>query len=597
MMRRPTPISIRFLALAILSVAIGSAEARAAEPPGFDVIDYAADLTPDLASHTVAGEVAIRLVSRAHRLSRVELAAVGLAIESVTESGKPLPFETQGGKLLVTLRPAAARGKERTLAVRYSGKPTRGIRFGTDQIHTAFHTSHWLVSQDDPSDKASLTLRLTLPEGLDTVANGKLLDRSVLADGRVRHVWREERPHSTYLFGFAAGRFQRASRQHGAVELRFASLAFPPAELERIFANTAAALEFFERKAGLPFPGESYTQVLMPEAPAQEASGFSLLSEAYGKSVLADPREDYLIAHELAHQWWGNLVTCASWSDFWLNEGVATFMTAAFKEVYWGREEYEREIVIARLRYERAIAQGTYRPLVFTRWSSPEEMGGPLTYSRGALVLHLLRHHLGERAFWEGLRDLTRGSAGKTVDTVAFRAAMERASGKDLGGFFSQWAYSEEPEALVARHWLEPGAVVIEIEQRQSRPWSIPITVAIRTENQEVSRRVLLEKQRETFRFAIGEAPVSVRVDADGALPRFVEHERPLAMLLHQLRFEPDTSGRAEALLAFEKACGEPAKLAECREARPILKEAAASDSSRLVRQLAASSLEKIGGE
>ena len=592
----------RTRALAVLALLLAPAGAAAGPPTGFptfDVIDYDAAVTPDLAAQTVSGEVAIRIVSLIDGLSAVELAAPGLKIESASEAGRSLPCDLKDGKLRVSLQPPAARDETRVLTVRYSGKPTKGMRFGTDQVFTAFETGHWLVSHDDPADKASLTLRLTLPAELDSVAPGRRLERKTLADGRVQHVWRQDRPHSTYLFGFAAGRFQKASQQVGGVTLRFASAGLAPADIERILGGTGNMLEFFERKAGLPFPGESYTQVLMPGAPPQEVSSFTLLSEDYGRSVLADPREDYLIAHELAHQWWGNLITCQSWSEFWLNEGMATFLTAAYKEHFWGRDEYEREMGIARLRYARAVAEGKRRPLVFDGWSVPSDMSGPLTYSRGALVLHLLRSHLGERAFWEGLRTYTRANAANTggdgtVSTAALRVAMEKAAGKDLGWFFSQWVYSEEPEDLAARHWQEPGAVVVEIEQRQAEPWTVPLTVVVRTPAQEVRRPVRASGKRTQVRFETAEAPLSVRIDGDGALPRFVQHERPLAMLLEQVRSERDVPGRVDALAALEKACGGAAREEACRQAVPVLEESAASDSSRFVRQLAARALETI---
>lgn len=594
-------------ALAVLALLLAPAGAAAGPPTGFptfDVIDYDAAVTPDLAAQTVTGEVKVRIKSLIKGLATVELAAAPeLRIESVAEAGRPLPFEPRDGRLRVSLQPHGERDEPRTFTVRYSGKPKRGMRFGTDQVFTVFNTADWLVSQDDPADKATLTLRLTLPAGLDSVGPGKRIEEKALPDGRVRHVWRQDLPHSSYLFGFAAGRFQKASRQAGKVALHALSPGLPPADLERFLGSVdgiAGMLEFFAGKAGLPFPGESYTQVLMEGAPPQEVSSFTLLSEAYGRSVLADPREDYLIAHELAHQWWGNLVTCQSWSELWLNEGMATFLAAAYKEHRWGREEYEREMGLARLRYARALAEGKYRPLVYDGWSAPGEMSGPLTYSRGALVLHLLRSQLGERAFWEGLRAFTRANAAGdgTASTGSLRAAMEQAAGEDLGWFFSQWVYAREPEDLAARHWQEPGAVpsavIVEIEQRQAEPWAVPVTVVVRTPTQEIRRPVRVAGKRTQVRFETKAAPLSVRIDGDGVLPRFVEHERPLAMLLEQARAERDVPGRVDALVALEKLCADPAQQEPCRrQAVPALEEATA-DSSRFVRQLAGRVLEAL---
>lgn len=557
----------------------------------FDVLHYAADLRIDPAAKSVHGEVAVTFASGP---AEIDLDAPGLTIESVSEGESTLAHETRDGRLHITLDRPAARGEKRTITVRYSGRPERGMSFGADQVFTAFHTERWLVSRADPADKATLTLALTLPEGLEVVANGRPVSREALPGGLVRHVWRQDRPYSTYLFGFAAARLREVSREAGGVRLRFLAPGLTTEELNRIFAGTEAMLAFFETKAGLPFPDDTYTQVLLPGGPAQELSGFAILSEAYGKSVLADPREDYLIAHELAHQWWGNLVTCETWSDFWLNEGMVTFLTAAFKEYQWGRDEYERERAMARLRYERALAEGKDRPLVTRNWKVPEDMSGPVTYSKGALVLHLLRVHLGEKAFWEGLKDFTRAGAGGAVDSNDLRAALEKASGRDLKTFFDQWVYSPSPD-LVASHRLEGNSVIITIEQRQEKPWTIPLTVAVETERGRESRRVELRHRQEEIRFAVDAPVLSVRTDEEGHLPRSIRHERPPAMLRHQMIAEPDLPGRVEALQAFVERCA--AVSADCGDPRQVLKDRAAVDSSRLIRQLAARALERLGPE
>lgn len=558
----------------------------------FDVLDYAADLRIDPAAKSVRGEVAVSIVIETDGLSAVGLDAPGLTIESVSEGDRVLAHETREGRLRVILDRPAARGEKRTLTVRYSGQPERGMRFAPDQVFTAFATEHWLVSRADPADKATLTLILTLPEPLEVVANGRPVSREALPGGVARHVWRQDRPYSTYLFGFAAARLRETSRQAGGVRLRFLSPGLAPEEMERIFAGTEAMLAFFESRAGLPFPGDSYTQVLLPGGPAQELSGFAILSETYGKSVLEDPREDYLVAHELAHQWWGNLVTCETWSDFWLNEGMVTFLTAAYKEHQWGRDEYDRERAIARLRYERTLAEGKDRPLVTKNWQVPEDMSGPITYSKGALVLHLLRLQLGERAFWEGLKDFTRAGAGGSVDSGDLRAALEKASGKDLKTFFDQWVYSLSPD-IGASHRFEDGAVIVTIEQRQEKTWTIPLTVAVETERGRESRRIELRQRKEELRFAVSAPVLSVRIDEGGNLPRSIQHERPAAMLRHQMVAEPDLLGRAEALQAFADRC--LAASADCGDPRQILKERAAEDSSRLIRQLAARAMERLG--
>ena len=168
-------------------------------------------------------------------------------------------------------------------------------------------------------------------------------------------------------------------------------------------------------------------------------SGFTAMRETYWKEILADEKEIWLGAHELAHQWWGNMVTCKDWTHFWLNEGMATFMTAAYKEHRFGRAEYLGDIEASRAAYEKVLTAGKDKPLVFRDWLRPTSEDRTLVYSKGAYVLHLLRLELGDRLFWAGIRHYTKKYFGKSVTTADFQAAMEEATGRSLKLFFDQW--------------------------------------------------------------------------------------------------------------------------------------------------------------
>ncbi len=155
--------------------------------------------------------------------------------------------------------------------------------------------------------------------------------------------------------------------------------------------------------------------------------------------LVADPRAITLGAHELAHQWWGNRITCRDWTDFWLNEGFATFMTAAYKEHRFGREEYLREVEQSRLRYEAVRSAGGDKPLVFPDWARPTANDWTLVYHKGAYVLHLLREKLGDEPFWAAIRHYTRTYLDRSVTTQDFQAAVEQSSGTGLSTFFEEW--------------------------------------------------------------------------------------------------------------------------------------------------------------
>ena len=253
--------------------------------------------------------------------------------------------------------------------------------------------------------------------------------------------WEQKRPVPTYTFGFAAGAFSAVTDRVGGTTLRFLGQGFTESEMRRVFSETAQMMSFFEQRSGQPYPGDTYTQSLVARTAGQEMTGLSIVSEEYGRAVLADPSAIGLIAHELAHQWWGNMVTCHAWTEFWLNEGFATYMAAAYREQRFGRETYLKDIASMKERYEQVRARGNDRPLVFPNWDRPTADDRTLVYQKGGYALHELRELIGDEAFWAGIRRYTAEHFGKSVTSADVRAAMERASGKDLRAFFDRWVY------------------------------------------------------------------------------------------------------------------------------------------------------------
>ncbi|MET0556647.1 MAG: M1 family aminopeptidase [Vicinamibacteria bacterium] len=360
-----------------------------------------------------------------------------LTIDRASVDGRAVVPERRGDDAVFPLPRPLGRGRRATLRVAYHGTPRRGLTFDGDSAYTTYSACDWMFcAQDRPGDKATLRLELTLPRGMRSIGSGSLTRTSQGA--RERHVWRETRPYPSYLFGFAAGRLRTAEGRAGRTRLVHASAVASPDELERVFADTAAALLFFEERAGVAFPHRAYAQLLVAGGEAQEAAAFSVLGAETMAPVL-DGEEDWAVPHELAHQWWGNLVTCASWTDFWLNEGITVFMTAAWKEQRWGRAAYDRELALARERLAVAAAAGFDVPLDFAGTYPSLRIRRAVQYSKGALFMDRLRRELGDPAFWAALRRYTVEHSGRTVTTADFRRAFERSSGRDLSAAFAGW--------------------------------------------------------------------------------------------------------------------------------------------------------------
>ena len=414
-----------------------SAPLHADEPRApFDVVSYRATVEPDVASKSVKGRAVVDLVLRDRATSTIRLDIGALAIDAVREGDAPREFTSSDRTLLVSLPPG--RGKTRHISIDYHGSPRFGLQFAPEknQVYTIFSTSQWMPCVDAPNDRATLDLTVIVPSDLVVVATGRFVSRAQEAGGRVAHRWRLDREAPTFTFGFAAARFNESRTASGRGSLRYLSSEAPSADLARIFEATPAMIRFFEDRSGVRYPHADYIQALVAETVGQEMSGLSLMSDAYGGEVLADSQRIGLIAHELAHQWWGIGVTCEDWTHFWLNEGFATFMAAAFRERQFGRETYLKDVEGWRARYERVRSAGNDKSLVFPSWNRPSSDDRALVYQKGALVLHELRELMGETAFWKGMRDYTRANFGGSVTTPVFERAMEKAAGRSLRAFF-----------------------------------------------------------------------------------------------------------------------------------------------------------------
>jgi aminopeptidase N len=423
----------------------------------FDVINYAAQIEPDMPNKAVKGKVSIQFVSLVNNLREIQLNAGVLELDAVRENKIALNFEKKDGILIVSFRRPGKLNEKRQIEIDYHGIPKSGIRVFSEQnqIYTVFSTSQWMPCVDAPSDRATFRLNLITPKDLKVVGNGRFIKQSVLPDNKISTVWEQKTPIPTYTFGFAAGNFREVWENHKGVKLRYlASPQFSENEIKRIFRDSADMLDFFESKAGVKYPDKEYTQILATGGGQQEMSGFAAMNDEYGRGVLENERENWLSAHEFSHQWWGNMVTNLDWNHFWLNEGMATFMVAAYKEHRFGRAEYLKEIEKLRVRYERVRDADKDKSLVFPDWNSPSREDRSLVYNKGGYVLHLLREEMGEQAFWKGLKEYTRKYWGKSVTTEDFQQAMQAASNKNLTAFFNKWVYllDKEETDLDARH-------------------------------------------------------------------------------------------------------------------------------------------------
>ena len=402
----------------------------------------------------------------------VALDAVGLEVDAVavlplssrgldaqlSQGQRALRFETSAGRLCVDLGLSA--GEAVQLRIHYridsqlaAARPAPS--FGADQIWAGYQAAAWVPTLQDSSQRASLHLVLEAAPGWRLAGPPRALPALDEATGF--HL----DPAPPFLYGWAAGDFEGHTLLVDGVTLR--ALGPHGANLAAVNALTAPMLRFLTAKTGVRYPAGTYTQVFVKGSAAQEAAGLSFLAEGSIAEVEKDPTEDWIFIHELAHQWFGWLLPCADFADFWLNEGFATFMVAAYKEENWGRPAYDRELALWRARSDKVHAAGKDAPLSLSGPGGPfppAAKGAPprrgpkdselqargITYSRGALLLDKLRCDLGDKVFWDGIsryvkegQGATPGSGGVRSDDL--RVALEAASGRDLKALWAERVY------------------------------------------------------------------------------------------------------------------------------------------------------------
>jgi aminopeptidase N len=315
----------------------------------------------------------------------------------------------------------------------YTVAPTRGLRWlpNGDGLFAAFYCEAWMICAAAPDQLASLRLEIVIPNG----------SASAVGPGRLAKTWRDRqgrhfvfevaRPTQTYLFSFCVANLVKSAQGNFVL---YASGPGHSAALRR----TADAAAFLREKATVDAVPGGYVQAFTPQAGlAQEAAGMALLSEAYLTKLEQDD-DVVLMAHELAHQYWGVLVGIRSWSDFWLNEGMAQFMSFAYLERVHGHAAYVERIEKVKLEMEELRGKGLDRPLHFEGWKDVRDALGTLPYVKGTLFLDRMRSELGDDVFWRGVGLYTSRSAHQLVDSRDFQRGFEEASGRDLSGFFKE---------------------------------------------------------------------------------------------------------------------------------------------------------------
>ncbi len=436
--------------------AVAEEPLRSAGERPIDIKHLRLDLKVDLPNKTAEGEAT--LTFRALRdLSEIRLDAVEFTVTKVTltrdKEAVPTRFAHDGKNLLVTVPGGLKADDAGKLVVAYKVRDSRaGLHFfaptkaNPDVPLTVWSQGepitnrYWIPCLDQPNQRQSTELVVTVAAGFEVLSNGALVERKENADKTVTFHWLQEKPHPSYLVTLVVGQFDVVREEWNKVPVLYYVPKGRQPDVARTFGRTREMLDFFSGRFGIQYPWDKYAQVVVEQFTSggmENTSATTLTDRAlHDERALLDSSPDSLIAHELAHQWWGDLVTCRDWSHLWLNEGFASYAEALWAEHKLGADEYQYNML---LKGRAAMAGDKERPMVDRRYPFPRSMFDARAYPKGAFVLHMLRQRLGEELFWKGIKRHGTDHRLQSVDTHDFQRSMEVESGRDLERYFYDW--------------------------------------------------------------------------------------------------------------------------------------------------------------
>ena len=567
----------------------------------YDAQHYNLQFTFDFSGKSYQGENAITLLPLADGFRKCVLDAEDLTVTGVLdEQGEPLRFEQSEKELTVELAGPAAYKQPVSFVVRFFRKESRtGLKFidasprHPAQINTYSwpeDSHHWFPCNDYPNDKVTNELTATVPAGFKVLSNGRLT--GVAEDPLARTVtyhWSQDRPHPVYGIMLAAGPYRVIEDSFGKLPVDYWVYPGDTSDAPRSFNKTPGMIEFYEKTFGVPYPWAKYDQVCVAGyGGGMEATSATIL----GDSTIHDARADLdfpsdgLVAHELAHMWWGDLVTPRTWAHVWLSESFATYAEYLFCRFDRGEDEGAINLEEKKARYLEEAKTRYIRPVVFDHYNQPWEIMDAHSYPKGAAILHMLRFIMGDQPFFNALRHFLEKFAFGVADTHDFAIAIKEATGQNMDWFIEQWIDRPgHPVFRVASDWDEAaGKLRITIDQIQDFDkgvpvYKTPVIIGITDARSHSSRTVWISKKSQVFEIPCPSKPMDVLFDEGNFLLKELTFPKSGRELIYELR-KADVVGRMRAAFELSEA-------GDAEQAAAALSEASRSDEFWAVRRSA----------
>lgn len=536
-----------------------------------DVKHVRLELDPDFEKRSLSGKATLTFAPIAKPLTQLRLDAVDLAVSAVESSAALQDWDVGKTAITLTFAQAIAPGTDTTVTVTYTAEPVDGWFYRTEAMgypkgDDHFWTQgeperhrHWFPGYDYPNERFTSEVICRVPKGMTVLSNGRLVEEGAVGEKTLFH-WKQEQEHVNYLISVVGGFFQKLEGKHGDLPLAFLT---PPSEFEvaeNSFRDTAAILAFFDEEIGVKYPWAKYYSVCVADFIAGGMENTSVTTLTTGTLFSADSENlrtsHRLDAHEAAHQWFGDLVTCKDWSQLWLNEGFATYYTHLYDAKKSGEDEMRYQLLEDA---RQIVSNPDEKPIVWRGYADPMEQFDYRAYPKGAWVLHMLRSQAGPALYREAIRTYLDRNRNQNVETHDLLGVFEEVTGRSWDEFFDQWVFhGGEPALKIDYVWDEArGQAKLTVRQTQKTSEKVLLfdfPLPVRFIDEAGTRNdftVRIHEAAEDFYFNLPKKAKIVRIDPEVTVLAGIDFTIANPLLHAQLENVDDAIGRLLAATAL----------------------------------------------
>jgi len=501
----------------------------------FNALHYKIELSVDLDTKSFTGKNTISLIPLNSGLDSCSFDLAEMSITGVYHTDlSPLEFYQTDKEVVVKLGRSYSVNDTINLSINYfSHDPSDGLLFDdkTDRWPQMVssnswpnHARYWFPCYDHPNDKVTHDVIVTVKNGLKVLSNGKLMRvMENQAESTATWHWRQLKPHSTYLSMLAIGPFVVIEDSLGSLPINYWVYEQDEEVAREVFAISPKAIDFFNKLYDYPYPWAKYDQVIGPhQGGGAEATSATILGLGAVRHKRPDQDDSWerIIAHEAAHQWWGDLITLRSWEHTWMNESFATYSDYLYIRAMKGEDKGALDLEGKKNQYLREAHNRYMRPIVYPKYNSPQDNFDSHTYPKGAIVLHMLRYQLGDETFFRVLSCFLHKHEFQPVDTHDFMKVVKEVTGQNMDWFFDQFIFKPgHPVFEISyNYYSERGSIALKIKQTQDQSigtpmYKLPVQIGITTTEGKNIQEIWITKKEETFFLPTDTKPLLVRFD------------------------------------------------------------------------------------